>query len=86
MACGPAHRSNPRNRASTKGDPDHAPLLRRFIGTFILVLCGCGSAVLAGDHIGFSGVALSFGFTLMALIYALGPISGCHLNPAVTLA
>ena len=61
------------------------PYLAEFIGTFVLVFCGCGSAVLAADHIGYAGVALSFGFVLLAMIYALGPISGCHLNPAVTL-
>lgn len=55
------------------------------IGTFILVLGGCGSAVLAGDRIGFLGISLAFGLTLMALVYAIGPISGCHVNPAVTL-
>lgn len=56
-----------------------------FLGTFILVLGGCGAAVLAADHIGYAGVALAFGLSLLAMIYTIGPVSGCHLNPAVTM-
>ena len=55
------------------------------IGTFVLVFAGCGSAVLAAGHIGFGGVSAAFGLALLAMIYTVGPISGCHLNPAVTL-
>src|SRR6476620_11219382 len=54
-------------------------------GTFVLVVGGCGSAVLAGDKIGFLGVSLAFGLSLLAMVYVIGPISGCHVNPAVTL-
>ena len=55
------------------------------VGTFVLVFGGVGSAVLAGSHIGFSGVAFAFGLSLLAMVYTIGPISGCHINPAVTL-
>lgn len=59
--------------------------LAELIGTFVLVFGGCGCAVLAGAHVGFAGVAAAFGLSLLAMIYTVGPISGCHLNPAVTL-
>jgi aquaporin Z len=59
--------------------------LAEFIGTMFLIIVGCGSAIFAGTQIGWLGVALAFGLTLTVLIYSLGPISGGHFNPAVTL-
>ncbi|MDO9378481.1 MAG: aquaporin Z [Nocardioidaceae bacterium] len=55
------------------------------LGTFWLVLGGCGAAVLAGDQIGFAGIAAAFGLTVLTAAYALGHISGGHFNPAVTV-
>ncbi|MBE4748643.1 aquaporin Z [Corallococcus sp. ZKHCc1 1396] len=59
--------------------------LAEAVGTFVLVLGGVGAAVLAGDRIGFLGVSFAFGLSLLAMVYTVGPISGCHVNPAVTV-
>ena len=56
-----------------------------FIGTFTLVLLGCGSAVIAGADIGLTGISFAFGLALIGMAYGIGPVSGCHINPAVSL-
>ena len=60
--------------------------LCEFIGTAVLVLFGCGSAVIAGGTLGTLGIALAFGLSIVAMAYVIGNISGCHINPAVSLA
>lgn len=59
--------------------------LAELVGTFILVLFGCGTAVVAGDKVGILGIAFAFGLSLIGAAYGIGPISGCHINPAVSL-
>ena len=56
-----------------------------FLGTFTLVLFGCGSAVIAGGDIGLTGISFAFGLALIGMAYGIGPVSGCHINPAVSL-
>ncbi len=56
------------------------------IGTLVLVLFGCGSAAIAGGALGVLGIALAFGLSIVAMAYIIGSVSGCHINPAVSLA
>lgn len=60
-------------------------LAAEFIGTAVLVLFGCGAAVLAGDHVGQLGIAFAFGLAVVAMAYGIGQVSGCHINPAISL-
>ncbi|MGL4669466.1 MAG: MIP family channel protein [Methanobacteriaceae archaeon] len=55
------------------------------IGTMVLVLFGCGSAAIAGEVLGSLGIALAFGLSIVAMAYVIGNVSGCHVNPAVSL-
>jgi aquaporin Z len=59
-------------------------LVAEALGTATLVLLGCGAAVLAGEQVGQLGIAFAFGLAVVAMAYAIGPVSGCHINPAIS--
>ena len=65
---------------------DMKKYLAELIGTFVLVFFGTGAAVVAGKSIGVLGIALAFGIAVLVMVYAIGAISGCHINPAITIA
>lgn len=67
------------------GMRDAQILTAEAVGTFILMIGGPGTAIVAADQVGTLGVALAFGLSLLVAAYAVGPVSGCHINPAVTL-
>jgi aquaporin Z len=60
-------------------------LVAEAFGTAVLVLFGVGSAILAGEQVGQLGISLAFGLAIVAMAYGIGPVSGCHVNPAVSL-
>jgi aquaporin Z len=60
--------------------------LAELLGTMVLVLMGCGSAVIAGSYIGYLGISFAFGIAVIAMVYTIGSISGCHINPAITIS
>ena len=80
-----AERHERRRVSRSSRDAGGQKYLAEFVGTFVLVLGGVGAAVIAGERIGFLGVSFAFGLSLLAMVYAIGPISGCHVNPAVTV-
>jgi aquaporin Z len=65
---------------------DTQKYLAELIGTFVLVFIGTGAAVIAGKSLGVLGIAFAFGIAVLVMVYAIGPISGCHINPAITVA
>ncbi|MDD1697210.1 MAG: aquaporin Z [Methanoregula sp.] len=65
---------------------DMKKYMAEFLGTFVLVLVGTGSAVIAGKEIGVLGIALAFGLSVLVMVYTIGQISGCHINPGITIA
>jgi aquaporin Z len=65
---------------------DMQKYLAELIGTFVLVFFGTGAAVVAGKSIGYLGISLAFGIAVLVMVYAIGSLSGCHINPAITIA
>jgi aquaporin Z len=65
---------------------DTKKYLAELLGTFVLVLIGTGAVVIAGKSLGVLGIAFAFGIAVLVMVYAIGPISGCHINPAITIA
>jgi len=65
---------------------EYQKYLAELIGTFVLVFFGCGAAVIAGSSLGVLGIAAAFGLAVLVMVYAIGPVSGCHINPAITVA
>jgi aquaporin Z len=65
---------------------DMRKYVAELIGTAVLVLMGTGSAVIAGQRIGYLGISFAFGLAVLVMVYAIGNISGCHINPAITVS
>jgi len=65
---------------------DMEKYVAELVGTFVLVFMGCGSAVLAGGQIGFLGISFAFGLSVLAMVYTIGGVSGCHINPAISIS
>jgi aquaporin Z len=69
--------------------PQIAPMkkyIAELIGTMVLVLMGCGSAVIASYYIGNVGISFAFGLSVLAMVYTIGSVSGCHINPAISIS
>jgi aquaporin Z len=68
------------------GMDDMRKYVAELIGTAVLVLMGTGSAVIAGQRVGYLGISFAFGLAVLVMVYAIGNISGCHINPAITVS
>jgi aquaporin Z len=75
-----------RSSADMSGVADSKKYAAELVGTFVLVFIGCGSVTFAGKSIGFVGIAFAFGLSVLAMVYAIGGISGCHINPAISIS